>query len=63
MSRVDNNALGGVPPKIYRAKMPNDISEIMDSHLLPPDMFFDDYEKFAIERMRLLEAEADKLMA
>ena len=61
MSRVDNNALGGVAPSIYRALMPANISKIEQSHLLPPSTFADDFDQFLADRAALLLQFAQKL--
>nr|WP_281411812.1 DUF262 domain-containing protein [Rhizobium sp. BK049] len=62
LSRTDNNAIGGASPGVYRAKMPEDISEIITSNLLPESTFADDFYKFIHERCNLLTLEASKLL-
>lgn len=61
MSRTDNNALGGAAPSVYRAKLPNDVKDIMNSNFLPNNTFLDDYEEFTTARADLLLAYVNRL--
>lgn len=61
LSRVDNNALGGQAPSVYRSKMPTQISDIEQSNLLPPSLFTGTYKEFTDDRAALLSAKAMEL--
>ena len=61
LSRADNNALGGVAPSIYRAKMPQDVGEILKRAICPDTLFNDDFEKFANDRTVMLVQKAKEL--
>lgn len=52
--RSDNNNLGGDCPSLYRAKMPNDVNEILGHAMCPESLFNDDYNTFISERAELL---------
>jgi hypothetical protein len=64
ISKADNNALGGVSPSTYKAKMPEGdlLIEIMNRALCPEDIFHDDYGKFVKERVDILMQKAWSLM-
>lgn len=62
LSRTDNNAISGAAPSVYRAKMPDDISEITAANMLPANTFDDDFLRFISERRQLLNMEAAKLL-
>ncbi|WP_210214735.1 hypothetical protein [Mesorhizobium sp. M7A.F.Ca.ET.027.02.1.1] len=62
LSRTDNNAISGAAPSEYRAKMPDDVEAILESNLIPADIFEDKYSIFLIERSGLLYAAANKLL-
>ena len=63
VSRAENRHLGGDAPSVYKAKMAGDIDAIMEHALCPECLFEDDYDKFLIERAKLLSATAQKLIA
>lgn len=50
LSRSDNREIGGVAPSIYRAKMPKDITLILESALASETLFTDDFTAFINER-------------
>lgn len=54
LSRADNNAISGLAPSDYKAKMPADTSDIEKANLLPPSTFNDDYKTFVVDRSSLL---------
>jgi hypothetical protein len=54
LSRADNRTLGGEKPSSYRAKMPEDIDQILAAAACPISLFNDDYAKFLGERADLL---------
>ncbi|MGC4003630.1 MAG: hypothetical protein QM811_11065 [Pirellulales bacterium] len=62
LSKVDNTALGGSAPSIYRAMMPSNVTDILESSLVPNSLFEDDYPKFIHERSLLLERYASELI-
>lgn len=56
LSRSDNNEIGGLAPSAYRAKMPDDVGQILEGAVASETLFGDNYEKFVDERAdRLLE--------
>jgi hypothetical protein len=61
VSRADNRTLGGVAPSKYRAKMPADISGILEHAICPESLFLDDYATFVRERAALLAHAATAL--
>ncbi|MFN8502747.1 DUF262 domain-containing protein [Kouleothrix sp.] len=66
MSRADNNALGGVAPSIYKAKMPSNmaiVNEILQHDLCPTSLFEDKFEPFIDERAQLLANIGNELMS
>jgi hypothetical protein len=63
MSRSDNNQLGGVAPSIYRSKMPQHSSAILDRAFAPSCLFTDEFPTFVKERAALLSAEAIRVMS
>ena len=62
LSKTDNNALGGSAPSVYRTKMPPDVSEIVASNVLPANTFSDSYADFVLQRSKLLEVAAARLL-
>jgi hypothetical protein len=62
ISRADNNSLSGDPPSVYRAKMPADVSQILERGFLPPNIFNDVYDDFIKERSVILAREANRLL-
>jgi len=63
IARADNRALGGLPPSQYRAKMPDDVSGILASHLCPTELFEDNFEAFVQLRALALAEKAKELCA
>jgi hypothetical protein len=63
LSKADNTTLGGGPPSVYRARMPQEVDNILDAALCPPSLFGDDYQAFLRERCLRLEALANQLIA
>ncbi len=61
ISRADNRELGGVAPSIYRSKMPNDISEILERSIIPGELFENNYPNFLEKRAYLLREFAEGL--
>lgn len=61
IARADNRALGGDPPSIYRAKMAENIDEILNSHLCPISLFDNNYDEFVAMRAEILAAKASEL--
>ena len=62
LSKADNNALGGVAPSEYRAKMPQDVENILGASLCPSTLFLDDYQAFIRDRILMLEQFANELI-
>lgn len=62
LSKLDNISLGGDRPSKYRAKMPDDVEEILELSLCPESLFSDDYDNFIVERSTLLEQKANELL-
>jgi hypothetical protein len=59
LSRADNREIGGAAPSAYRAKLPADISEILERSFTSEKLFSDDYEVFITDRSeRLTKAAA-----
>jgi hypothetical protein len=65
LSRADNNALGGVAPSAYRAKLPISpaLDTILDAALCPYSLFDDNFDAFVQARATKLTEEAKKLVA
>ncbi|MGC4804240.1 GmrSD restriction endonuclease domain-containing protein [Micromonospora sp. DT233] len=61
ISRAENRDISDKAPSVYRSKMPADVTGVMDSALLPPSLFGDDFTKFAVERAEMLAAYGRKL--
>jgi hypothetical protein len=61
LSRADNREIGGVAPSVYRAKMPEDVTEILESAITSETLFSDDFTAFINERAELLARAAAKL--
>ncbi len=62
LTKTDNVALGGVAPSVYRARMPEQLGNILESALCPESLFDDDFEKFLSERSLRLEEFANRLI-
>jgi hypothetical protein len=62
LSRADNRSLGGKAPSVYKAQMGGDVDATLNAALCPASLFEDGYEKFVLERARVLAAEATKLI-
>lgn len=58
IARADNRALGGDPPSVYKAKMAENVEEILRSHLCPNALFEDNYDAFITLRANALLAKA-----
>ena len=54
LSRSDNRFLGGEKPSKYRAKMPTNITEVLEHALCPESLFSDQYVRFSLDRAYLL---------
>lgn len=63
LSKTDNTALGGVAPSAYRARMPQQLDNILEAALCPPSLFGDDFQTFLRDRCLRLEAFANQLIA
>ena len=61
LSRGDNNEIGGVAPSLYRAKLPSNVDEVLDSAIASPTLFADDYDRFVEERSAQLHDVAKSL--
>jgi len=63
MSRQDNNALGGVAPSVYRARMDEKaLPKILERALCPASLFDDDYDGFVVNRAQTLASAARRLL-
>ena len=62
LSKVDNTALGGVAPSVYRSRMSNNQGEILERALCPTSLFNDNFNKFMSERSYELERVANLLL-
>lgn len=65
LAKADNNKLGGGPPSSYKKEMPTSpesLRLIFSKGLCPDDIFHDDFEKFKIERSKILLVKSNKLM-
>lgn len=63
LSRSENKHLGGSAPSAYQARMAANNSEILSSAFVPPSLFADKYNDFAVERAELLATFAKSLIA
>jgi hypothetical protein len=57
----DNRELGGVAPSSYRERMPANVDRILESALLPENVFDDDYTSFLSGRAEALANYANEL--
>lgn len=62
VSRAENRDLGGAKPSDYKAKMPNDVSEILKCAVCPDTLFTDNFDDFVFERAEWLTEIAAKLI-
>jgi hypothetical protein len=62
LSKADNIALGGVAPSAYRARMPQQLDNILKAALCPATLLTDDYQTFLRDRSLQLEAFANQLI-
>lgn len=63
ISRGDNRTISAKAPSEYRSLMPQDISEIESSALLPDALFANNWAAYRNERAQLLAADASALTA
>lgn len=61
ISRSDNREISDASPEAYRSLMPDDISEIMRSALLPASLFEGEFRDFVIDRSIMLSNHASRL--
>jgi hypothetical protein len=61
IARTDNRTIGGVAPSVYRNRMAENITEILDSHLCPTNLFDDEFRNFINIRAGLLHSKATQL--
>lgn len=59
MSRSDNNKLGGEKPSVYRAYLPEDVTDILERACCPDSLFDDNFDNFASTRAEWLAKEAN----
>ena len=50
ISRAENRTISDLPPSEYRSLMPQDATAILESALVPPSLFDDEFEMFLSER-------------
>ncbi len=65
LSKADNNKLGGGPPSGYKKDMTTNTESlkfILSKCLCPEDIFHDDFDRFLIERSKILLSKAYHLM-
>ncbi len=62
ISRTDNNQISSDSPSTYRAKMPEDITEILDSACCMESMFDDEFDLFVPNRAEMLATFANTLL-
>lgn len=62
LTRAENREISDSAPSAYREKMPADSVPILESQLLPEEMFDDDWQKFREQRAELLVADAMLLL-
>ena len=62
LSKADNTTLGGTAPSVYRDRMPVDVDSVLTRALCPASLFDDDYQKFLVDRAKLLTAFANELI-
>jgi hypothetical protein len=61
LSKVDNTVIGGTNPSLYRARMPQDVAEILNRAICPLSLFADNFEQFVAARAALLAEKAKSL--
>ena len=63
LARSENREISNSAPSEYRSLMPDNVGTILESQLLPNDMFDDDWQKFRSQRAEMLAADAARLLA
>jgi hypothetical protein len=61
ITRIENRTISDRAPSEYRASMPEDVSRVLESALLPESLFGDNYDIFLSERASMLAAAANEL--
>lgn len=65
LSKTDNNQIGGSAPSVYKSRLPTDateLSEILESSLIPTNLFDDNFEEFIKQRSEKLSRFATTLI-
>lgn len=62
LSRTDNNQIRAKSPSTYREEMPENLTGILTSNLLPTETFSDDFNSFIEERSLLLAEYANQII-
>ncbi|WP_454926934.1 GmrSD restriction endonuclease domain-containing protein [Actinomyces oris] len=63
LKRAENNEISSRAPSEYRGLMAENIDSILESQLLPKEMFDDDWQKFRRLRAEMLVGDARRLLA
>ena len=63
LRRAENNEISSQAPSKYRGLMAENIDSILESQLLPKEMFDDDWQKFRRQRAEMLVGDARRLLA
>lgn len=61
LSRAENRTISDNAPSVYKNLMKDQVSEILASQLVPDALFDDDFDEFAVARMKLLTDDAAEL--
>jgi hypothetical protein len=62
LSASDNKKVGSRAPSVYRKNLAQNVSDILDSNIIPKNLFDDNYEEFVNERSQMLVDAANRLM-
>ncbi len=62
LPRAENNKIAAKAPSEYRKMMPGSVDTILETNLLPENMFLDDYDSFSADRVGLLVEHANLLI-
>jgi len=61
LNRTENRTISDQAPSEYKSLMLDQVDEILASQLIPLSLFDDDFDKFAVDRMKILTADAARL--
>jgi hypothetical protein len=61
LNRTENRKISDQAPSQYISLMLDQVDEILESQLIPRSLFDDNFDAFAVDRMKMLTADAEKL--